>query len=47
HVRAPKIALAYRFQIVDRIPTRNEDQRVDIIVTEEGVLHARPRGGRP
>ncbi|RMF63913.1 MAG: 5-formyltetrahydrofolate cyclo-ligase, partial [Calditrichaeota bacterium] len=33
HVRAPKIALAYRFQIVDRIPTRNEDQRVDIIVT--------------
>lgn len=39
---ALKIALAYQFQIVDKIPTREEDQRVDIIVTEENV-HRPPK----
>ncbi|MFQ5709310.1 MAG: 5-formyltetrahydrofolate cyclo-ligase [bacterium] len=36
-VSALKVALAFQFQIVDRIPVRNQDQRVDAIVTEENV----------
>lgn len=34
---ALKLALAYQFQLIDQIPIRKEDQRVDIIVTEERV----------
>lgn len=34
---ALKIGLAFDFQIVDRIPTRREDERVDMIVSEENV----------
>ncbi|MFQ5651403.1 MAG: 5-formyltetrahydrofolate cyclo-ligase [bacterium] len=37
HIGALKVALVYHFQIVDKIPTRNEDERVDMIVTERGV----------
>lgn len=37
HVTATKIALTYQFQIVEKIPIRKEDQRVDILVSEEGV----------
>ncbi|HEX9652998.1 MAG TPA: 5-formyltetrahydrofolate cyclo-ligase [bacterium] len=32
-----KIALCYHFQIVESIPTRVEDERVDILITEKGV----------
>lgn len=34
---ALKIALCFDFQIVEKIPTRAEDERVDILVTENGV----------
>lgn len=37
HVSATKIALSYDFQIVKKIPTRKEDQRVDILISEDGV----------
>ncbi len=36
-VKATKIALAYEFQIVDEIPTRAEDEKVDILVSEKNV----------
>ncbi|MFQ5864574.1 MAG: 5-formyltetrahydrofolate cyclo-ligase [bacterium] len=36
-VKAPKIALAFAFQIVEKIPISSQDQRVDIIVSEKGV----------
>ena len=37
NIKATKIALAYEFQIVDKIPTRAEDEKVDILVTEKSV----------
>lgn len=37
-VGAPKIALAFDFQIVAKIPAEPHDQRVDIIVTEKEVI---------
>lgn len=37
-VTAPKIALAFAFQIVENIPIAEHDQRVDMIVTEEGLI---------
>ena len=37
-VAAPKVALAFSLQVVAEIPTRPEDQPVNIIVTEDGVL---------
>jgi len=36
-ITATKIALAYEFQIVDEIPTRAEDVKIDILVTEKSV----------
>ena len=36
-VKATKIALAYEFQMVDKIPTRAEDEKVDILVSENNV----------
>jgi 5-formyltetrahydrofolate cyclo-ligase len=40
-VKAPKVGLSFHFQIVDKIPTRSEDQRVDIIISEKGVYRTR------
>jgi len=37
-IKAPKIALAFAFQIVERIPVEAHDQRVDVIVTEKEVI---------
>lgn len=37
-VTAPKIALAFAFQIVDKIPIAAHDQQVDVIVTEKEVI---------
>jgi 5-formyltetrahydrofolate cyclo-ligase len=37
-VRAPKIALAYDFQIAEKLPAEAHDQRVDVIVTEKNVI---------
>lgn len=37
-VRKPKIGLAFDLQLVDRLPTRADDEPVDIIVTESGCL---------
>ena len=34
----PKIALAYEFQIIDNIPTTNNDIPVNIIVTENRII---------
>ena len=38
-VKAVKIGLAYSFQMVDEIPTRADDERVDIIVTDQKIYH--------
>ena len=35
---AVKIGLAYQFQIVDDVPTRVEDQKVDLVITEENIF---------
>lgn len=32
-----KIALGFEFQIVEKIPTRDEDEKIDILVTEKQV----------
>jgi 5-formyltetrahydrofolate cyclo-ligase len=37
-IAVPKIALAFAFQIVDKIPIAAHDQQVDMIVTEEEVI---------
>jgi len=37
NVKATKIALAYEFQRVDEIPTRPEDEQVDILISEKNV----------
>ena len=37
NVKATKIALAYEFQMLDKIPTRPEDEKVDILVSEKSV----------
>jgi len=38
-IKAPKIALAFAFQIVAQIPLEAHDQRVDVIVTEKEIIH--------
>ena len=35
--------LAYAAQIVESIPTEQHDRPMDLVVTEEGILEARPR----
>jgi 5-formyltetrahydrofolate cyclo-ligase len=35
--RAVKIGLCFQFQVIDQIPTRVQDERVDILVTEKRV----------
>ncbi len=37
NLKTTKIALAYEFQIVDKIPTRAEDERVDVLVSEKST----------
>lgn len=37
-VRCPKVALAYSFQVLDEIPEAPGDERLDFIVTENGVV---------
>lgn len=37
-IKAPKIALAFAFQIVEEIPIEAHDQRVNVIVTEKEVI---------
>ncbi len=41
HTNAFKIALCYHFQIVDEIPVRADDERVNLLVTEKGVYEIR------
>ena len=38
-IRAPKIALAFAFQIVAQVPVEPHDQRVEMIVTENEVIN--------
>lgn len=40
-LQVPKIALAFAFQLVERVPIEPHDQRVDIIVTENEVIICR------
>ena len=37
-VSAPKVGVAYSFQVLDRVPREEWDEPVDLIVTEEGVI---------
>lgn len=39
HVSAPKVALAYDFQLVDRVPVEPHDVPLDAVVTESGFHH--------
>lgn len=41
HTDAFKIALCYHFQIVDEVPVRAADERVNLLVTERGVHEIR------
>jgi len=36
-----KIGLCFHFQIIDQIPTRAQDERVDMLITEKGVYDFR------
>ncbi len=36
-----KVGLAFDFQIVDLLPTREEDERVDLIVSEKTIYHTK------
>jgi 5-formyltetrahydrofolate cyclo-ligase len=38
---ATAIGLAYSFQVVEELPEAQNDERVDVIVTEERVIHVR------
>ena len=40
-LRCTTIALAYEFQIVDKVPTHKYDVPVDYIVTEKRVIHCK------
>lgn len=40
-VRAPKIALAYDFQLAEKLPAEARDQRLNIIITEKNVILCR------
>lgn len=37
----PVVGLAFSLQLVDRVPTDSGDRRVDLVVTDEGVVDAR------
>ena len=37
----PRVALAFGFQVLRRLPTETHDQLVSAIVTERGVIHCR------
>ncbi len=37
-VSAPKVGVAYSFQVLDSVPKEEWDEPVDLIVTEEGVI---------
>jgi 5-formyltetrahydrofolate cyclo-ligase len=39
--RARAVGLAYSFQVLDEIPEAQNDERVDAIITEEGVIRVR------
>jgi len=38
-IRTPKIALAYSYQMVEKIPAEPHDIQVNIIITEKEVIH--------
>jgi 5-formyltetrahydrofolate cyclo-ligase len=39
---ALRVGAAFSLQIVERIPTEPGDERVDVVVTDEGLLDVRP-----
>lgn len=36
--KVDKIALAYKFQVLDEVPMEDKDVRIDGIITEEGII---------
>jgi 5-formyltetrahydrofolate cyclo-ligase len=40
---AVRIGVGFAFQLVDRVPAAGSDERVDVVVTDEGVVRV-PRG---
>jgi len=38
NLNCPKIAVAFEFQLVDKIPTETHDKPIDIIITEERTI---------
>lgn len=40
-IKAPKIALAYDFQIVDEVPRENTDVPVSFVITEQEIIRCR------
>ena len=43
NIQSTKIALAYRFQVFDKVPSDKWDERVDMIITEEGIINCKQR----
>lgn len=43
----PRVGYAYAFQVVDAVPAGPGDQRVDAVVTDEGIIRCRPDVGPP
>jgi len=41
NIRAPKIALAFEFQVFENIETDVHDVRIDRIVTERRIINSR------
>jgi len=37
-ISAPKVGVAYSFQVIDYVPRDEWDEPVDLIVTEEGII---------
>jgi 5-formyltetrahydrofolate cyclo-ligase len=39
---APRIAIGFGMQVVDRVPMAEHDERVDLVVTDAGVIRCSP-----
>jgi 5-formyltetrahydrofolate cyclo-ligase len=45
---ASRIGIGFSFQVVDRVPADGSDERVDVVITDEGVIRVRgDEGGSP
>lgn len=39
NIQSAKIALAYRFQVFDKVPSDKWDEKIDIIITEDNIIN--------